>query len=61
MSDTASEGFGDPFAEQQRMRELLSQETRHLIVQLILGRPAHFTSLAELDYMIPKNEVAILD
>jgi predicted transcriptional regulator len=61
MSDTASEGFEDSFAEQQRIRELLSQETRHLIVQLILGHPAHLTSLAELDYMIPKNEAAILD
>jgi predicted transcriptional regulator len=60
MSDTAPEGFEDLFAEQQRMRELLSQETRHLILQLILGHPAHLTSLAELDYMIPKNEAAIL-
>lgn len=61
MSDTAPEGFEDPFAEQQRMRELLSQETRHLALQLILGHPAHLTSLAELNYMIPKNEAAILD
>ncbi|WP_231186381.1 ArsR family transcriptional regulator [Haladaptatus sp. DYF46] len=61
MSDTAPEGFEDPFAEQRRMRELLSQETRHLIIQLILGHPAHLVSLAELDYMIPKNEAAILD
>lgn len=61
MSDTAPEGFKDPFVEQQRMRELLSQETRHLILQLILGHPAHLASLAELDYMIQKNEAAILD
>ncbi|USZ73501.1 ArsR family transcriptional regulator [Natronosalvus halobius] len=61
MSDTAPEGFEDSFAEQQRMRELLSQETRHLILQLVLGHPAHLASLAELDYMIPKNEAAILD
>ncbi|ODR80304.1 hypothetical protein BG842_20015 [Haladaptatus sp. W1] len=61
MSDTAPEGFEDPFAEQRRMRELLSQETRHLIIQLILGHPAHLVSLAELDYMIPKNEAAILN
>jgi predicted ArsR family transcriptional regulator len=51
----------DLFAKKRRMRELLSQETRHLILQLILGHPAHLTSLAELDYMIPKNEAAILD
>lgn len=61
MSDTAPEGFEDPFAEQRRMRELLSQETRHLIIQVILGHPAHLVSLAELDHMIPKNEAAILD
>lgn len=61
MSDTVPEGFEDPFAEQRQMRELLAQETRHLIVQVILGHPAHLVSLAELDYMIPKNEAAILD
>jgi len=61
MSDTAPEGFEDPFAEQRRIREAASQETRHLIIQLILGHPAHLVSLAELDYMIPKNEAAILD
>lgn len=61
MSDTAPERFEDPFAEQRRMRKLLSQETRHLIIQLILGHPTHLVSLAELDYMIPKNEAAILD
>jgi len=61
MSDTAPEGFEDPFAEQRQMRELLSQETRHLIIQVILGHPAHLVSLAELDHMIPKNEAAILD
>lgn len=61
MSDIAPEGFEDPFAEQRRMRELLSQETRHLVLQLILGHPTHLASLAELDYMIPKNEAAILD
>lgn len=61
MSHTAPGGFEDPFAEQRQMRELLSQETRHLIIQLIFGHPSHLVSLAELDYMIPKNEAAILD
>ncbi|GAB3025100.1 ArsR family transcriptional regulator [Natronobiforma cellulositropha] len=61
MSYTSPGGFDDPFAEQRRVRELLSQETRHLIIQLVLGHPAHLVSLAELDYMIPKNEAAILD
>lgn len=61
MSDAVREGFEDSFAEQQRMRELLSQETRHLIIQCILGHPDHLASLAELAHMIPKNEAALLD
>lgn len=61
MSDTAHEAFDDPFAEQREMRELLAQETRHLIIQCILGHPHHLASLAELAYMIQKNEGAILD
>ena len=61
MSHTTYDGFEDSFAEQQRMRELLSQETRHLVIQCILGHPDHLTSLAELAHMIPKNEAALLD
>lgn len=61
MSDTARDAFDDPFSEQREMRELLSQETRHLAVQCILGHPRHLASLAELAYMIQKNEGAILD
>jgi hypothetical protein len=61
MSDTARDAFDDPFSEQREMRELLSQETRHLVVQCILGHPRHLASLAELTYMIQKNEGAILD
>lgn len=61
MSDTSREAFDDPFAAQRELRELLSQETRHLIIQCILGHPHHLVSLAELTYMIQKNEGAILD
>lgn len=61
MSDTARDAFDDPFTEQREMRELLAQETRHLIVQCILGHPHHLASLAELAYMIQKNEGTILD
>lgn len=61
MSDTAQDAFDDPFAEQREMRDLLSQETRHLIIQCILGHPHHLASLGELAYMIQKNEGAILD
>jgi hypothetical protein len=61
MKDRVTEGIEDPIQERQRMRELLSQETRHLILQLILGHPAHLVSVAEFEYMIPKNKAAILD
>jgi hypothetical protein len=50
-----------PFAEQQRLFKLLSQDTRHLIIQEILGHPAHLMSLAELEYMIGKSQAAIKD
>ncbi|RQH01342.1 hypothetical protein [Natrarchaeobius oligotrophus] len=61
MSDApAVEGDG-PFEEQRQIYELLSQETRHLILQHILGHPAHLPSLDELAYMMPKNKAAIRD
>lgn len=47
--------------EQRRIFELLSQETRHLIIQNILGHPEYLASLDELDYMIPKGKAAISD
>ncbi|WP_254543892.1 winged helix-turn-helix domain-containing protein [Halomarina pelagica] len=57
-SGTADPG---PFAEQQRLFKLLSQDTRHLIVQELLGHPAHLMSLAELEYMVGKSQAAIKD
>jgi DNA-binding PadR family transcriptional regulator len=61
MSNSARNTFDDPFTEQRVMRELLSQETRHLVVQCLLGHPHHLMSLAEFAHMIQKNEGAILD
>ena len=52
-------GDADPFAEQQRLFELLSQDTRQLIVQELLGHPTHLMSLAELEYVTGKNRVTI--
>jgi len=61
MSDgTAAKGDG-PFEEQRQIYDLLSQETRHLIVQLILGHPEHLVSLDELAYMMSKNKATIRD
>ena len=57
-SGTADSG---PFAEQQRLFKLLSQDTRHLIIQELLGHPTHLMSLAELEYMTGKSQAAIKD
>jgi len=62
MSGGSTEGAGDgPFAEQRRLFDLLSQDTRHLIVQELLGHPAHLMSLAELAYMTGKSQAAVTD
>ena len=61
MSNSSSAGRAGPFEEQRRLFELLSQETRHLIIQYVLGHPEHLASLDELDYMIPKSKAAISD
>jgi predicted ArsR family transcriptional regulator len=52
-------GDANPFTEQQRLFEFLSQDTRQLIVQELLGHPAHLMSLAELEYMTGKNRATI--
>ena len=49
----------DPFEEPQCLFELLSQDTRHLIVQMVLGHPSHLMSMAELVYMVGKSKGAI--
>ena len=59
-TDTGAADAG-PFAEQQRLFKLLSQDTRHLIIQELLGHPAHLMSLAELEYMTGKSQAAIKD
>lgn len=59
-SDTGT-ADGGPFAEQQRLFKLLSQDTRHLIIQELLGHPTHLMSLAELEYMTGKSQAAIKD
>ncbi|QGA81947.1 hypothetical protein [Halomicrobium sp. LC1Hm] len=61
MSDAPAANGDGPFEEQRQIYDLLSQETRHLILQFILGHPDHLPSLAELAYMMPKNKAAIRD
>lgn len=61
MSDAPAANDGSPFEEQRQIYELLSQETRHQILQFILGHPDHLPSLDELAYMVSKNKAAIRD
>jgi len=61
MSDAPAANGDGPFEEQRQIYDLLSQETRHLILQFILGHPEHLPSLDELAYMMPKNKAAIRD
>ncbi|WP_049903804.1 helix-turn-helix domain-containing protein [Halococcus agarilyticus] len=61
MSETPSATPASPFEAQREIHELLSQETRHHILQAILGHPTHLLSLTELGYYIQKSESAILD
>ncbi|MFC6992421.1 hypothetical protein ACFQH3_12090 [Haladaptatus sp. GCM10025707] len=61
MSESNGTADAGPFAEQQRLFKLLSQDTRHLIIQELLGHPAHLMSLAELEYMVGKSQAAIKD
>lgn len=63
--DLSEDPFGDddvlPFEKQRRVHEYLSQETRHHIVQSILGHPEHLLSLDEFAYLVPKNRSSIND
>ena len=59
MSETDTKNADGPFAEQRRIFDLLSQETRHLTIQEILGHPKHLVSLAELEYMVGKSQAAL--
>jgi hypothetical protein len=60
MSNSSARQSG-PFEEQRRVYELLSQETRHLILQNVLGHPKNLPSLGELNHVIPKSTGAISD
>lgn len=48
----AVDGSSNPLDQQRELMDLLSQETRHLVVQTILGHPEHLPSAAELDHLV---------
>lgn len=52
----------NPLDQQRELMDLLSQETRHQIIQVMLGHPAHLPSADELDYLIvDKTKKSITD
>lgn len=56
------EDVTNPLNQQRELMQLLSQETRHQIVQVILGHPSHLPSADELDYIITdKTKKSITD
>lgn len=48
-----------PYETQRVVQRYLSQETRHTILQVILGHPAHLVSLTEFNYYISKSRSTI--
>lgn len=50
-----------PFETQRELHAAFAQETRHRIIQTVLGHPEHLPSLAELAYYTQKSESAVLD
>ena len=50
-----------PYETQRTVQHYLSQETRHNIIQMLLGHPSHLASTTELSYYIPRSRSAISD
>lgn len=50
-----------PYEAQRTVQRYLSQETRHNILQVLLGHPSHLASTTELSYYIPRSRSAISD
>jgi hypothetical protein len=48
-----------PYETQRTVQRYLSQETRHNIIQTLLGHPSHLASTTELSYYIPRSRSAI--
>ena len=48
-----------PYETQRTVQRYLSQETRHNILHVILGHPAHLVSVTEFDYYISKSRSTI--
>lgn len=50
-----------PIERKREVMDLISQGTRHRILQTILGHPEHLPTLAELDHMIPSKSTSTIE
>lgn len=50
-----------PIERKREVMDLISQGTRHQILQTILGHPEHLPTLAELDHMIPDKSTSTIE
>ena len=59
MADISARSLADreenPLERQRELMALLSQETRHSIVQALLGHPKHLASAAEINHFVPSK------
>lgn len=59
MADISARSEADreenPLERQRELMELLSQETRHSIVQALLGHPKHLASVDEINHFVPSK------
>ena len=51
----------NPLERQREVMALLSQETRHSIIQTLLGHPKHLASAAEINHFIPSKSKKTVD
>lgn len=54
-ADSRSDREENPLERQRALMELLSQETRHSIIQTLLGHPKILASAAEINHFIPSK------
>lgn len=54
-TDSKAESEQNPLERQRELMELLSQETRHSIIQTLLGHPELLASADEINHFIPNK------
>jgi hypothetical protein len=48
-----------PYETERTVQRYLSQETRHNVLQVLLGHPSHLASTTEIAYYVPRSRSAI--